>query len=169
MMHDARPDPVTLWRIAVDAPEYQADDLTGRGAELTGGRWNRRGTPLAYASTSRALACLETVVHLGGRTLPLNRYLVEIVVPTDAWDSRIIFNPDANVGWDAEPAGMVSLDWGTAWANAARTLLAEVPSVVVPEESNILINPRHPAAASLRARKIRRWMYDARLIPNPSS
>ena len=154
-----------LWRIASDTPEYQANDLTGRGAELTGGRWNRRGTPLIYASTSRALACLETVVHLGGRTLPLNRYLVEIVVPAEEWRSRAIFDSHANVGWDAEPAGMVSLDWGTAWANGALTLLAEVPSVVVPEESNVLINPRHPAASALRARKVRRWTYDARLIP----
>lgn len=168
-MTGSGPDPLSLWRIAVDAPEYQANDLTGRGAELTGGRWNRRGTPMVYASASRALACLETVVHLGGRTLPLNRYLVEIVVPADAWGSRAIFDPGANVGWDAEPAGMISLDWGTAWANAASSLLAEVPSVVVPEESNILINPRHPGVASLHARKIRRWTYDARLVPSPSS
>lgn len=155
--------PVTLWRIASDTPEYQAHDLTGRGAELTGGRWNRRGTPLVYTSTSRALACLETVVHLGGRTLPLNRYLVEIVVPADEWEARTIFDLDSNIGWDAEPAGMVSLDWGTAWANERSTLLAEVPSVVVPEESNVLINPLHPAAPTVHARKARRWTYDARL------
>jgi RES domain-containing protein len=155
--------PITVWRIATDTPDYQANDLEGRGAELTGGRWNRRGTPMLYASTSRALACLETVVHLGAGSLPLNRYLVEIIVPSAAWESRTIFDPDANVGWDAEPAGMVSLDWGTAWANGMSTLLAEVPSVVVPEEPNILINPRHPAAASLRARKVRRWTYDVRL------
>lgn len=155
--------PVTIWRIAADTPEYQAHDLTGRGAELTGGRWNRRGTPMVYASASRALACLETVVHLGARSLPLNRYLVEITIPENAWASRTIFDAETNVGWDAEPAGMVSLDWGTEWAAASQTLLAEVPSAVVPEESNILINPRHPGAGSLRSRKIRRWTYDARL------
>lgn len=152
-----------LWRIAADTPEYLAHDLTGRGAELTGGRWNRRGTRMVYASTSRALACLETVVHLGGSSLPLNRYLVEIIVPESEWASRTIFDSGSNIGWDAEPAGMVSLDWGTAWANSARTLLAEVPSVVVPEEPNILISPRHPAAAAPRARKVRRWTYDPRL------
>lgn len=156
--------PVTIWRIASDTPDYQAHELTGRGAELTGGRWNRRGTPVVYASISRALACLESIVHLGGHTLPLNRYLVEIIVPADEWEARTVFDPASNVGWDAEPAGMVSLDWGTEWASGTSALLAEVPSVVVPEESNILINPRHPAAASLRARKIRRWMYDTRLI-----
>jgi RES domain-containing protein len=118
-----------------------------------------------YASTSRALACLETVVHLGGRTLPLNRYLVEIIIPADEWEARTIFDPHSNIGWDAEPAGMVSLDWGTAWASARSTLLAEVPSVVVPEELNVLINPLHSAAPTVRARKVRRWTYDARLTP----
>jgi RES domain-containing protein len=160
---------VTIWRIAADTPDYQAHDLTGLGAELTGGRWNRCGTPMVYASTSRALACLETVVHLGAASIPLNRYLVEITVPGHEWASRTTFDRASGVGWDAEPAGMVSLDWGSAWAAGARTLLAEVPSVVVPEESNILINPRHTAAASLRARKVRRWLYDSRLLAGSSS
>lgn len=158
--------PIRLWRIGTDAPAYEANDLTGRGAELTGGRWNRRGTPLVYASTTRALACLETVVHLGsGDPLPLNRYLVEITVPADAWADRTVFDPAAHVGWDAEPAGRVSLDWGTAWAAGGAALLAEVPSVIVPEELNILINSRHAAASSVSAIKRRRWTYDARLRP----
>ncbi len=155
--------PVRIWRIAADTPEYSASDLSGRGAEASGGRWNRRGTPLVYCSTSRALACLETVVHLGAGSLPLNRYLVEILAPESEWEARAVFERRRNAGWDAEPAGLVSLDWGSAWAAGATTLLAEVPSVVVPEESNILVNPRHRGVASLRARKLRRWSYDARL------
>ncbi len=57
----------------------------------------------------------------------------------------------------------MSLDWGTAWATGSSTLLAEVPSVIVPEESNILMNPHHPDGALLRAEKVRKWTYDARL------
>lgn len=155
--------PVSVWRIAADTPDYSASDLEGHGAEATGGRWNRRGTPVVYASTTRALACLETVVHLGSGSLPLNRYLVEIIVPDAAWENRATFDAALHVGWDAEPTGLVSLNWGTAWAAEGSTLLVELPSVVVPEESNILINPRHRGAASLRARKVRRWAYDARL------
>ena len=81
-------DAVVLWRIAVDAPEYLADDLTGKGAEIVGGRWNRKGRPVLYTSTSIALACLETVVHLKQRGLPMNRYLVKLTVPLDAWAAR---------------------------------------------------------------------------------
>lgn len=154
---------MTLWRIGSDTPDYTAEDLTGIGAEATGGRWNRKGTRMVYLSTSRALACLETLAHLGSGNLPLNRYLVAITVPSAAWAARTVFDPATHVGWDAEPAGLVSLDWGTAWAGAGSTLLADVPSVIVPEESNVLISPRHPHAATLHAAKICMWTYDARL------
>jgi RES domain-containing protein len=159
-----------LWRIATDTPDYGADDLTGKGAEKTGGRWNRKGTPLIYSSSSIALACLETLVHLaGGLPLPLNRYLVQITIPPTAWRKRAVFDRAAHVGWDAEPPGLVSMDWGTQWARSGTHLLAEVPSVVVPEESNILINPAHASAAHLSVRKLRQWRYDLRLsLPSPT-
>jgi len=155
---------LTAWRIGTDTPDYEAHDLSGKGAEVTGGRWNRPGVPVVYTSISRALACLETVVHLDGADpLPLNRYLVRITLPEPAWVARTVFNASADVGWDAEPAGKVSLDWGTDWLHRADTLLAEVPSVIVPEEVNILINPRHADARSVKAAKVRKWLYDVRL------
>lgn len=153
-----------VWRIAADTPDYGADDLSGKGAEKTGGRWNRKGTPLIYASASIALACLETLVHLaGGVPLPLNRYLVRIPISPTAWRKRALFDPSAHVGWDAEPPGLVSMDWGTQWARSAFSLIAEVPSVVVPEESNILINPAYTGTTRLAVLKLRRWSYDLRL------
>ena len=156
-----------VWRIATDTPDYTADDLSGRGAEMTGGRWNRKGTPLLYTSTSRALACLEVFAHLSvGVPLPLNRYLVDIEFPFTAWEDRKLFRVDVLVGWDAEPAGKVSLDWGDDWARSGRSLLAEVPSVIIPEESNILINPEHPDARELKCRKIRKWTFDQRVRPS---
>ena len=154
---------VALWRIGCDTPAFEADDLAGKGAELSGGRWNRIGTPLLYASTSRALACLETVVHLARQPLPLNRHLVRLSVPASAWAAAAEVDPAVLVGWDAEPAAKASLDWGTAWAAGADTLLARVPSVIVPEEFNVLINPAHRDAAGVKAVKVRRWLYDARL------
>lgn len=154
----------SVWRIGVDAPDFGADDLSGKGAELTGGRWNRIGTPMVYSASTVALACLETLVHLSGAVrLPLNRYLVELLIPATSWKNRTVFDPTTRVGWDAEPPGLVSLDWGTLWAEEGRTLIASVPSVIVPEESCVLINPRHPDATLLRARKVRRWHYDPRL------
>ena len=118
---------------------------------------------MVYASSSIALACLETVVHLGA-TLPFNRYLVRIEVPDDAWSSAIRLDPDARVGWDALPEGKVSLDAGEAWATSRHSVLLIVPSVIVPEEDNVLINPAHADTASIQARKMRRWTYDTRLL-----
>lgn len=156
--------PVTLFRIAADTPSYAADDCTGAGAKKTGGRWNRPDTPVIYAAPSRALACLETLVHLApAGAWPFNRYVVEITLPRATWERRTVFNPASNVGWDAIPAGLVSLDWGTRWLREMSALLAEVPSVIVPEEPNYLINPMHPDMAVVGVRKVRRWTYDPRL------
>jgi RES domain-containing protein len=155
---------IELWRIAADTPDYEAHDLSGKGAEKTGGRWNQKGTAMVYASGSRSLACLETVVHLsGGIPLPLNRFLVQLRLPWGDWKARTTFKPAENVGWNAEPAGKVSIGWGDAWAKANDTLVAEVPSVIVPEEANILINPAHPDIGKVKATKVRKWTYDFRL------
>lgn len=152
-----------VWRIAPDTPDYRADDLSGKGAEEVGGRWNRPGTALLYCSSSIALACLEALVHLAGNDqLPFNRYLVRIILPPSAWRHRIIFEPTESAGWDSLPHGIESLSWGNAWAASAQSLIAEIPSVVVPEEANILINPRHRDSKRLRAQKVRRWTYDPR-------
>lgn len=155
--------PLSFWRIGTDTPDYTADDLSGTGAKRFGGRWSRRGTPLVYASSSRALACLETVVHLGSvPALPLNRYLVRLDIPPRLWADRTVFVPEEHIGWDALPPGRVSMDWGTAWAQSGSSCIAQVPSVVVPEESNLLINPQHPAAVTIGVYKVRRWLYDPR-------
>lgn len=119
---------------------------------------------MLYCSSTIALACLETLVHLSGTDpLPLNRYLVKIAIPPSIWQHRTVLARDEHVGWEAEPPGMVSIGWGSDWADSDRSLIAEIPSVIVPEEANILINPRHRDAKRLVSRKMRRWTYDPRL------
>ncbi|CDG82191.1 RES family NAD+ phosphorylase [Janthinobacterium agaricidamnosum] len=66
------------------------------------------------------------------------------------------------VGWDANPAGMTSVQAGEAWLKGKASALLVVPSVIVPEESNILINPLHPDAAAITATPLRKWHHDAR-------
>jgi RES domain-containing protein len=153
-----------LWRIATDTKAYTAEDMSGTGAKVSGGRWNDVGEVLVYSSESRALACLETVVHLNAGGLPFNRYLVEIDVPDEVWTAAESPDPSTlPVGWDAEPAGLVSIRHGSAWVASLRSALLLVPSVIVPEERNALINPLHPDAAKIKARKVRKWLYDPRL------
>jgi len=155
---------VAVWRIATETLAYKADDLSGKGAELNGGRWNRPGRALVYAGSTIALACLETVVHLNQSGLPLNRFLVRIDIPATVWAARRELRAaDLAVGWTAIPEGKVSLDAGDAWLQAGEAAVLVVPSVIVPEESNVLINASHPDAALIRASKVRAWFYDARV------
>jgi RES domain-containing protein len=120
---------------------------------------------VVYASTSIALACLETVVHItGDQGLPLRRWLVAIDVPALYWQQRVSLEPDQLLGWAATPAGISSSGWGDQWLLAQGTLIALVPSVIVPEERNVLINPAHPGLSSLVATVVRPWTYDARLV-----
>jgi RES domain-containing protein len=153
----------TLWRIAAVTRTYTADDLSGTGAKNTGGRWNSVGTPMVYCSESIALALLETIVHLRSGGLPLNRYLLRIDVPDDIWAARQTIEPPPD-GWDAQPYGRASVQAGDRWQNAKSSALLSVPSVIVPDERNILINPQHPAAVRITATTLRQWQYDRRFF-----
>lgn len=156
---------VSLWRIATDTPDYTADDMAGKGAEITGGRWNRVGTPVIYAATNISLATLETLVHFNTTDLPLNRILVRLDVPDDLWATRsVLTQRTAKVGWNVFPAGKVSLDAGEAWLNGIASALMEVPSAIVPEEANVLINPRHSGISRIVVVRTRLFQYDARLL-----
>jgi RES domain-containing protein len=160
----AATDAVHVYRIGTDTPDYTAEDLSGVGASLHPGRWNTKGQPVVYTASSRALAALEVLVHLGVGDLPLNRYLVEIALPRRAWDARAVCDPAAQPGWDAQPPGRVSITWGASWLTRGVTLVAEVPSVVVPAEKNFLLNPSHPDSAALRVVSKQRFLFDHRLL-----
>jgi formylglycine-generating enzyme required for sulfatase activity len=164
---------ITSWRIASQGLTWSANDLSGNGAARHPGRWNSLDQPILYSSSSIALACLETVVHLAGDDpLPFQRQLVRITIPSEHWQERKRFLPEVRSGWDqppnpAHPDDWLSATraWGDAWLLSGESLLAEVPSVIVPEECNLLLNPRHPAQREVVAEIVRPWVYDARLLP----
>lgn len=156
---------VALWRIALASRSIAPTDLSGLGAESTGGRWSSAGRPVVYAATSASLACLETVVHLNAGGLPLNRVLVRIDVPDEVWNVRqTLLLTSLPEGWNAVPVGSVSADAGDAWLDGLLSALLMVPSAIVPEEFNVLLNPRHADAAKVDATAVRPWTYDARLL-----
>lgn len=161
-----------VYRIASETPEFTADDLSGAGAAKVGGRWNAIGSPVVYCAASRALAYLETLTHLlpglgPGSKPPGNRCLIEIQVPIGVWDQRHQARKDPNFpgGWAVHPAGKLGVAYGTAWLAARTSALLVVPSVVVPEEDNILINPLHRDAKSIKASNTGQWRFDQRLFP----
>ena len=155
---------VSLWRIATDTPLWTAEDMAGKGAAHKGARWNHAGEHVTYTATSISLAAWETRAHFGkGAKLPWNRYLVRVDVPDNVWAAReTLLRPPA-VGWDAIPEGLVSRAAGSAWLSVGRTALLAVPSVIIVEEDNVLINPAHADAFRIMAVKVRRFVYDHRV------
>jgi len=154
---------VSVWRIAVEAPTYTANDLTGTGAKISGGRWNSIGTPIVYCAMNVSLATLETIIYIRTAPIPYNRYLVRIDIPDDIWNSREILDPLPG-GWDAVPSGLTSRKVGDQWIAANTSAILVVPSVIVPDDNNVLINPHHPDTTRVIATIVKKWYYDPRFF-----
>lgn len=130
-------------------------DLTGEGARLHGGRWNPPGHGVVYLAADPALCVLEVRVHLD---LPL-KLLPEdyVLMAVDLSNLAVERVPDL----PTEPRAV-----GQDWLAAGRTPLLAVPSVIVPESANLLLNPAHPASSAARLHSLRPFAFDARLWPN---
>lgn len=145
-----------VWRIATENKNHTATDLSGRGAELAPGRWNAWGLPVLYTASSVSLAMLETVAHLNNYSLPQLKFLISIDITEANWERRETLTPaDLPQGWDAIPHESESVAIGSAWLQQRRSLVLCVPSAITPEETIVLINPLHPKAKTLKAKKIR--------------
>jgi len=152
---------VILWRIAAETRRYGADDLSGAGAARSPGRWNDDGQPALYAAPTIAMAVLETAAHIDDAGLPLNRYLVRIEVPDDVWAARDVMDVSRlPASWAAIPAGHVSVQAGAGWLRGMHAAILQVPSVIIPEEPAVLINPLHPEAKRLSAKIVRLFEYN---------
>ena len=147
-----------VWRLT-RAP-YASDPLSGRGAAIAGGRWNSPGTRIAYAATSRALAALEMLVHVTRDTVPPDMVLVPIDVP----DRLVRGASGLPADWADLPYGPDAQRFGDRWAGEARSLALAVPSIVVPAERNLLINPRHRAFGRVRVGAPEPFAFDRRLL-----
>lgn len=150
-----------LWRIAAQTRTYAADDLSGAGAAKYPGRWNDSGQPVLYSAPTIGIAVLETAAHIDDAGLPLNRYLVRIVVPDAVWAARELLDvAKLPVTWSAIPAGRASIQAGGEWLRRGHSAILAVPSVIVPEETAALINPLHPDAKGMTAEIVRLFEYN---------
>ena len=149
-----------LYRIAKTS---HISDLSGEGARLHGGRWNQKGTPLVYTSGSRALAALEYLVHVPMALAPTHLSVMEIGLP-DAIASESIELSSLPPDWRDYPPPEALPALGTDWARSNRSLLLRVPSAVVQEEFNYLINPAHPDSRFI-ASHTEPFVFDRRLFP----
>jgi len=138
-----------------------ADDLSGTGARLYGGRWNSIGKPMVYVASSRALAVLEVLVHLPPALLPDGYCLVTLKVPEDIQEMNNNLLPS---NWQEFPEPAILRQMGDRFLNERKQLLFKVPSAIVKEEFNYLINPAHPDAGKIEIVDKQPFSFDERLI-----
>ncbi len=145
------------------AREKHCRDLSGEGARLFGGRWNKKGIGLVYTSQQASLAALEVLAHVSSPTLPSGLKLVTIVVP-DNVSQEVIEVSQLPSGWRNYPAPNLLAEIGTKWILSQKSLLLKVPSVLIETEKNILINPLHQEINKVKIVLVSDFNFDGRLI-----
>ncbi|HYX08379.1 MAG TPA: RES family NAD+ phosphorylase [Bacteroidales bacterium] len=138
-------------------------DLSGTGAEITGGRWNFKGTKLLYTADSRALCMAEIAVHTPVGIMPVDYYLVTIEVP-DYSTIKLIETDTLPDNWRKFPYSKVTQESGDDFVGRNEYLYIKVPSAVVPGDFNVLINPGHPDFDRIKIIKTEKFNFDERLF-----
>jgi RES domain-containing protein len=152
---------VTFYRLETLDRSDPGEAFSGEGGLHAAGRWNSLGTRLVYASSSTALACLETLAHMRTPRRLEERWLFAIEIPDSLIEKLSI--GDLPARWDSEPASAASRNIGDQWVIEQRSIALLVPSVIVQVEQNALINPRHPAFRIDSMKPPVRFRYDPRL------
>lgn len=145
----------TLYRLTRNSRAHEC--FNGEGSRLYGGRWNSSGLRAVYTSGSRALALLETLVHLDTSSpLPAFSFVSVEIAPDDI---------EALPAIDVADLAQVALTrpLGDRWLRQGRRLALAVPSVIVPEEFNYVVNPAHPRFLTLRPSAPGAFRFDNRL------
>ena len=136
------------------------DDITGNGAKIKGARWNLQGSSMLYTAENISLCILELLVHIGLQDIQNFYHLLAIVIPDSADVTEISI-------------GKLKTDWlededytafmGTEFLKNKRSLVLKVPSAIIDEEHNLLINPYHEDFKKIKIKKSKEFIFDERL------
>jgi RES domain-containing protein len=151
---------LTAWRI--DKAKRARTSFSGEGAALEGGRWNSAGVRVVYLSGNLAMAALEKYVHLP-KPLPAGMKLVRFKVTfSDALVHRV---KQATLPgeWRSAPPSASTQAIGDTWARDAVSAVLAVPSVLIPEETNYLLNPAHPDLKKVKIGEPEVFTFDYRI------
>ncbi len=135
-----------VWRIAKQA---YAQQLTGEGNRRTGARWNSPGRPVVYTSEVLSLAVLELLAHTSLRWLPKDLTVVKLLVPEHPPKLEISLE-SFPVGWETGSHDGWFRRTGDDWLASSEAFYLRAPSIIVPEDYNIMLNPLHSAMSEVR-------------------
>lgn len=138
-------------------------DLSGEGAFLYGGRWNSKGLRMLYTSSTISLAVLEVLVHTEVRFTPSDFALLTISVPDDLPLWRLS-EADLPPDWRTIPSGSATQSIGDSFLEGRVQIGMITPSVVVPAEHNLMLNPMHPQYQRVKEVSISDFDFDRRLF-----
>ena len=147
------------WRMV--KAQHALTAFSGEGAAKTGGRWNSRGVRVVYASATKSLSVLETLVHLNPQM-----FFSYVLFPI-SFDEGLLEKVSLGklpVDWVTEPPSPSTKAIGDAWVKAGRSAALEVPSVIVRGEANYLFNPAHPDFGKVRVGESEPFSFDSRLL-----
>lgn len=147
------------------APKHAKSPLDGEGARLFGGRWNPRGHAMVYTSEHLSLAVLEVLVHLEPAQLKPARVAIAVDVPDR--DVELLDLDALPKQWRGARAQRALQELGLAWLREGRSLALKVPSAVIPQEHNVLLNPSHPRHPRLTPDTGEPFSFDPRLFRFP--
>ena len=147
------------WRIV--KARHATTAFTGEGARLNGGRWNSPGERVVYASATKSLAALETLVHL---IPPVTFKYVAIPIEFEESLIEAIRPGSLSFDWADNPPPPSAQAIGDIWVEEARSAILELPSAIVPSESNYLLNPLHPDFHQIVIGKPEIFSFDGRLL-----
>lgn len=138
-------------------------ELSGKGAALSGNRWNSKGTEIIYTADSRALAMAEVAVHLTLATLPSDYVMMEIEIPTGVSKATVSVKKLPR-GWQQFPHLLDTQIVGDSFVSEAKACVLKVPSAVVPGDFNYLINPFHSDFKQIKIVSVEDFPFDGRLF-----
>ena len=138
-----------------------SQDISGTGAKLYGARWNSKGNPMLYAGSSISLSLLEMLVHAQFRDFSIALDLVYIQVP-ETISIREISLSKLKKNWHTDEAYTRFI--GDEFIKSQKSALLKVPSAVVQEEFNFLINPLHEEFKKIKIHKTKSFRPDKRLF-----
>jgi RES domain-containing protein len=143
------------------ATEMYKNDLSGTGAKLFGGRWNSVGLAGLYTTENISLAVLEILVRTGMQTIPLSYHLIKIDIP-DIIQPQTISTDKLRKDWKDD---IGYTQWmGNEFLRSLNSLMLKVPSAIVEEENNYLLNPKHGDFKKIKVTKVSKFQFDKRLF-----
>ncbi|MCB1963088.1 MAG: RES domain-containing protein [Rhodocyclaceae bacterium] len=150
---------ITVWRLVT--ARFAATAFSGEGARLYGGRWNRKGAPMIYTAASQSLAMLEILVQ--DEPLRARYVMIPATLPRRLKREQIAL-ADLPANWQ-DPAARAHLQTlGADWLKRSSSAVLAVPSAVIPDELNYLLNPQHPDFSKIEIGAARAFVTDLRLL-----